>query len=144
MKGVVCSCDLLASISSLYLTLSTGYIPSKWGKAIPGYGAISQNTGALLHLKANYQTVGNTPVATGITFPAVGPNMVKAIGAFSIPLPVPLDQSSQITITGNPGTTNLPFTFSGTCAVYYNGIKSSAGCNFAESPTQVIYTLTIL
>lgn len=33
---------------------------------------------------------------------------------------------------------------SGTCAVYYNGVKTSAGCNFVYFPTYVDYTLTIL
>lgn len=144
MKGIVCNCDTAGTITGLYLTISEGYIPSKWGKTIPGNGAISDNTGRLLYRNVNYQTVGVTPTATGITFPAVGPNMVRAVGAFSIPLPVPLDQNSQITITGNPGTTNLPFTFTGTCAVYYNGAKTPTGCNFVAVPTQVTYTLTIL
>ena len=75
MKGIVCHCDLGGAITGLYLTLSNGYLPSKWGKAIPGYGAVSQNTGHLLHLEPNYQNVGNTPTATGIVFPGVGPNM---------------------------------------------------------------------
>jgi hypothetical protein len=146
MKGIVCHCDVSGSITGLNLVLSTGYIPSKWGIAIPGYGAISQNTGNLLYLRPNYQTVGNTPTASGITFPAVGPNMVKVVGVFDIPLPVPLDQSVQLKLTGNPSSTNLPFTFSntGTCALYYNGAKTSAGCNFVPTPTEVVYTLTIL
>ena len=104
MKGIVCSTDVSGAITGLYLTISQAQLPSKWGKDIPGYGAISQNTGNLLYLKNNYQKVGNTPTATGITFPPVGPNMAKAVGVFDIPLPVPLDQSSQITITGNPAS----------------------------------------
>lgn len=59
-------------------------------------------------------------------------------------LPVSLDQDSQIEIVGNPGTTNLPFTFSGTCAVYYNNSKTSVGCHFSQVPTKVTYKLTIL
>jgi hypothetical protein len=82
MKGVVCHCDLSGAISGLYLTLSTGYLPSRWGKAIPGYGAVSKQTGELLYLKNNYQNVGNTLTATGIVFPAVGPSMTKAVGVF--------------------------------------------------------------
>lgn len=38
----------------------------------------------------------------------------------------------------------MPFAFTGTCAVYYNNVKTSAGCNFGTSPTSVDYTLTIL
>ena len=146
MKGVVCHCDLGGGIGGLYLTLSTGYLPSKWGIKIPGYGSISQNTGHLRYLNTNYVTIGNTPTSSGIVFPAVGPSMTKAVGVFEIPLPVPLDESVQITLEGNPGTVNLPFTFVslGTCAVYYNGKKTSAGCNFSPTPTKVTYVLTIL
>jgi len=145
MKGIVCHCDL-SGYTTLNLVISTGYIPSKWGITIPGYGAISQNTGRLLYLRSNYQNVGNTPTVSGITFPAVGPNMVQVVGVFNISLPVPLDESVQLKITGNPSSTNLPFTFSntGTCALYYNGVKTSAGCNFVPTPTEVVYTLTIL
>jgi len=144
MKGVVCSCDLSGSIMGLYLVLSTGYLPSKWGVAIPGYGAISQNTGNLLNINSNYANVGTTLTTTNITFPAVGPNMVNAVGVFSIPLPVALDSNVQITMGGNPSTANLPFTFTGTCAVYYNGAKAPVGCNFVTLPTITTYTLTIL
>ena len=82
MKGVVCHCDLGGSIGGLYLTLSTGYLPSKWGKAIPGHGAISNNDGKLRYLRSNYQNVGTSPTATGIVFPGVGPNMASAVGVF--------------------------------------------------------------
>lgn len=82
MYGVICHADIGGGISGLYLTLSTGYLPAKWGKAIPGYGAISQNTGGLIRLKSNYASVGNTPSATGVVFPGVGPNMNKAVGVF--------------------------------------------------------------
>lgn len=136
MKGIVCHCDISGSINGLgSLVIATGYIPSKWGIAIPGYGAVSQNTGHLLYLRPNYQNVGNTPTASGITFPAVGPNMIKAVGVFGIPLPVPLDQTVQLKLTGNPNSANLPFIFSGTCAIYFNGTKTSAGCNFVPTPT---------
>ena len=90
MKGVVCACDTLGTITGLTLTISTGYIPSKWGVAIPGFGAVSQNTGNLLYLKSNFANVGTTLTTTNITFPAAGPNMVYAVGVFSIPLPVAL------------------------------------------------------
>jgi hypothetical protein len=90
MKGLVCACDTLASITGLYLTISTGYIPSKWGITLPGYGAISQNSGNLYYLNSNYQAVGTSLTTTNITFPGVGPNMVNAVGVFTIPLPVAL------------------------------------------------------
>ena len=40
----------------------------------------------------------------------------------------------------------MPFTFSsdGTCALYYNSVKTRAGCHFTSAPTQVDYILTIL
>lgn len=82
MTGVVCHTDLGGSIGGLYLTLSTGHLPTMWGKAIPGYGAISDDTGKLKYLKTNYQNIGNTPTATGIVFPGVGPDMTKAVGVF--------------------------------------------------------------
>ena len=144
MTGVVCHTDLGGAIGGLYLTLSNGYLPTMWGKAIPGNGAISDDTGRLRYLRVNYQNIGNTPTATGIVFPGVGPDMMKAVGVFEIPLPVALDRSVQIKLTGNPSTTNLPFTFGGTCATYFNGTKTSAGCNFVTTPTSVTYTLTIL
>jgi hypothetical protein len=96
MKGVVCTCDLGGAVTGLALTLSKGYIPSKWGMAIPGSGAVSDNTGRLRYLGANFQNVGITPILTGVTFPGVGPNMKKAVGVFSMVLPVSLDQSTQI------------------------------------------------
>lgn len=142
MKGIVCSCDLSGSIGGLYLVIPTGYIPSMWGITIPGYGAISDHLGQLRYLKSNYYNVGSALTASTITYPPVGPNMVNAVGVFAITLPVQLDRSVQIVITG--GSTNLPFTFSGTCAVYYNNAKTNAGCNFVTSPTTVTYTLTIL
>ena len=70
--------------------------------------------------------------------------MAKAVGVFSIPLPVPLDQPTQITLGGNPSSTNLPFSFTGTCGVYVNTVKSKVGCHFAATPTKVTYTLNIL
>ena len=142
MKGIVCSCDTSGSITGLFLTIPTGYVPSRWGVAIPGYGAISDNVGNLRYLNSNYQNVGTAQTATNITYPAVGPNMLNSVGVISIPLPVQLDRSVQIVISG--GASNLPFTFSGTCAVYYNSAKTNAGCNFVTSPTTVTYTLTIL
>jgi hypothetical protein len=144
MTGVVCPCDLLGTITGASLTLSTGYLPSKWGITLPGYSAVSQQTGAILYLKANSVTIGGSLTTTGITFPVVGPYMTNAVGFWSIPLPVPLDQSVQFVIKTGSGSINLPFTFTGTCAVYYNNVKTSAGCNFATSPTEIDYTLTIL
>jgi len=150
MTGIVCSCDSKGTIGSgaVNLTISTGYLPTKWGKSLPGYGAISVDTGGLSYYNANtgYQSIGNTPVATNITFPPVGPNMVSTVGSWIIPLPVGLDSSVLIRIAGTPINTNLPFTFvaPSTCAVYYNGVKVAAGCNYVASPSQVDYTLTIL
>jgi hypothetical protein len=144
MTGVVCHCDNSGAITGASLTLVTGYLPSKWGITVPGFSAVSQQAGQLLYLRSNTGTIGGSLTTTGITFPAVGPNMVNAVGTWSIPLPVSLDQSVQITVKTGSSSINLPFTFTGTCAVYYNNAKTSAGCNFATSPTQVDYTLTIL
>lgn len=80
MTGVVCHCDLLATITAATLTLSTGYLPSRWGITVPGYSAVSQHTGGILHLKANNVNIGGALTTTGIVFPAVGPNMVNAVG----------------------------------------------------------------
>lgn len=144
MTGVVCHCDLGGAITGAALTVSTGYLPSKWGITVPGFGAVSSQNGALAYIKANTGTIGGALTTSGIVFPAVGPNMAKAVGTWSIPLPVSLDRSVQITVKTGSSSINLPFTFTGTCAVYYNNVKTSAGCNFATSPTQIDYTLTIL
>jgi hypothetical protein len=144
IKGVVCHCDLLGTITNAALTVSTGYLPSKWGITLPGYSAVSQQSGALQYLMANTVTIGGSLTTTGITFPAVGPNMVNAVGFWSIPLPVPLDRTVLIVIKTPSSSINLPFTFTGTCAAYYNNVKTSAGCNYAASPTEIDYTLTIL
>lgn len=141
---MVCHCDLSGSITAAVLTLSTGYLPSKWGITVPGYSAVSQQNGALLYLSPNTVTIGGSLTTTGITFPAVGPNMANAVGFWDIPLPVSLDRNVLIRVKTFSSSINLPFTFTGTCAVYYNNAKTSAGCNFASSPTQIDYTLTIL
>jgi hypothetical protein len=42
MNGIVCPLDIsVAGLTTAALTLSTGYLPAKWGKTIPGYGAYS-------------------------------------------------------------------------------------------------------
>ena len=135
MTGVVCNCDLGGGITSATLTVSTGYLPSEWGITVPGYSAVSNQNGALTYIKANTGTIGGSLTTSGIVFPVVGPNMVKAVGTWSIPLPVPLVRSVQITVKTGSSSINLPFTFTGTCAVYYNNVKTSAGCNFVTSPT---------
>jgi hypothetical protein len=49
MNGIVCTADTsVTGLSTASLTISTGYLPSKWGKTIPGFGAYSQNTGQLI------------------------------------------------------------------------------------------------
>lgn len=144
MTGVVCHCDLLGTITTANITLSTGFLPSKWGITLPGFSAVSSQNGAIAYLRPNTVTIGGSLTTSGIVFPAVGPMMVNAVGFWSIPLPVPLDQSVRIRVATGSTSINLPFAFTGTCAVYYNNAKTSAGCNFATSPTQVDYTLTIL
>jgi hypothetical protein len=42
MNGVVCPLDnSVASLATAALSISNGYLPSKWGRSIPGYGAYS-------------------------------------------------------------------------------------------------------
>lgn len=41
MTGIVCNCDTLGSITAATLTLSVGYLPSKWGILIPGSSGVS-------------------------------------------------------------------------------------------------------
>ena len=62
-----------------------------------------------------------------------------------IPLTASLDGNTQVSITGNAGTTNIPYqpTTDGTCGVFYLNIRQPIGCTYISSPTQVIYTLLI-
>jgi hypothetical protein len=136
MKGILCLVDSANGVATSQLTISTGYIPTKWGLTIPGKGAYSQNDGRLLYLNSNYQNVGTTlNILTPITFPSVGPNMVKAVGTWVIPLLVNIDYNVLIIIRGNPTiTTNLPFIFStGTCAIYFLGVKTTIGCSYTAN-----------
>jgi hypothetical protein len=82
MKGILCLTDTANVALNTVLTLSTGYLPAKWGKNLPGYGAYSQSTGSLVHLKKNDLAVTNDLIlaAADIVFPSVGPNMVKTVG----------------------------------------------------------------
>lgn len=144
MTGAICTCDTSGAITAATISLSTGYLPSKWGITIPGWSAVSQQSGALLYLKQNINTIANSLSITNMTFPVVGPNMVNAVGTWNLSLPVQLDYTVLITIKTKSLSVNLPFTFTGTCAVYYNNLKTPVGCNFAYSPTSIDYTLTIL
>lgn len=66
MNGIICPTDLsVTTVTTAALTISTGYIPSKWGKTLPGWGAYSQNTGHLLYLKNNFEAVGTDLVISG-------------------------------------------------------------------------------
>jgi len=120
MKGVVCTCDLSGSITGASITLSTGYLPAKWAITIPGYGAISDDSGKLRYYNTNYANIGGSLTVSNIIFPVVGPSMTNAVGSWYVPLPVNLDRSILLRIAGNPVNTNLPFLFTGTCAVYNN------------------------
>lgn len=47
-------------------------------------------------------------------------------------------------MTGDLGTTNLPFTSSsGTCSIYLMTTKLPIGCIYTSSPTEVDYILTV-
>lgn len=126
MSGLVCPIDLAitgSSLSSVALSISTGYLPSKWGKTIPGYGSYSDNTGKLFDLKKNLELIGLDLIITGdITLPAAGPNLKRAVGEFIIPLQASLDGDTVIMIKGTPGTTNIPFlanNLDGTCSIFH-------------------------
>lgn len=151
MTGIVCSCDLSGSISTATLTASSVTLPANWGLNLPGYGAISDYDGSLKFINSNinYQKIGSSLTVSNITFPPVGPSMTKSVGSWVIPLPVGLDSSVLITISG--GSSNLPFTFVNfgdsltTCSVYYNSIVQPITCTWTSSlPTSISYTLTIL
>lgn len=146
MKGVVCFTDTAASVSSAQLTISSSLIPSKWGLALPGYGAYSQNLGQLLSYNKNYMNVPSSITinpTTGIITPTMGPLLTKSVGKWVIPLPTDLTANVQITMVGD-SSANLPFTSStGTCAIYVAGAKKSVGCSYTSVPTNIIYVLTI-
>jgi hypothetical protein len=93
MKGVICYTDTGNSIASAQLTVASSKIPTRWGLNLPGYGAYSQNTGNLLVYNTNYMAVPAslqiTNTSTIIT-PTMGPNLVKTVGSWIIPLPVAL------------------------------------------------------
>jgi hypothetical protein len=82
MNGIVCPTDLSTStVGSATLTLSNGYLPSKWGKTLPGWGAYSQNSGHLLYLKSNAQVIGqDLNIAGIIQLPYAGPSLKRSVG----------------------------------------------------------------
>lgn len=82
MKGIICPTDTSnTGITTAVLTISSGVLPSKWGKTLPGYGAYSQNTGNLLYLTTNYMSVTNDLViSTAVTLPPAGPLLIKSVG----------------------------------------------------------------
>lgn len=82
MNGVVCPLDnSVAGLTTATLTVSNGYLPSKWGKKIPGFGAFSQNTGQLMYVKTNYANIGLDLVIAGtITLPPAGTLLVRSVG----------------------------------------------------------------
>ena len=82
MNGVICPTDISsASVSTATLTISTGYLPSKWGKTLPGYGSYSQNTGHLLYLNSNSVAIGQDLVISGnVKLPPAGALLKKSVG----------------------------------------------------------------
>ena len=147
MRGLVCFADTGTSVTSMDLTVATGYIPAKWGLIIPGFGGYSSNTGNLYSRRANYYQIPSALTITDlntITTPTMGPLLVKSVGKWVITLPVAIDDDVEIIMTGNLGTTNLPFTSStGTCAIYIASTKLPVGCVYTSSPTEVDYILTV-
>lgn len=93
MNGVVCFTDNSSSISSAQLTVANSTIPTRWGLTLPGTGAYSQNNGNLMVTNANYMNVPTSLQITNtstIKTPTMGPNLVKSVGVWIIPLPVAL------------------------------------------------------
>ena len=147
MKGIVCFADSGTSVSGLVLTISEGYIPAKWGLILPGFGGYSNHVGNLLSRRANNNNVPAVLAITNtsaFTTPTMGPLLEKSIGKWVIDLQVPIDDDVEIIMTGNLGTTNLPFTSSsGTCSIYLGSTKLPVGCIYTSNPTEVDYILTI-
>jgi hypothetical protein len=146
MKGLVCFADISNTVTSAMLIISEGYLPAKWGHVLPGWGGYSHYTGNLFSLKENIDeitTVLKIDDVDTIGTPTMGPMLIKSVGTWVIPLPVPIDDDVEIIITGDSGSTNLPFTASGTCCVYVGDTKLPVGCIFTSSPTEVDYILTV-
>ena len=71
----------------------------------------------------------------------MGINMIKGVGRWVIPLPVPLEDDVEIIING---TDNLPFSpAGGTCAIYIDDTKLPISCTFTSSPDELDYILVI-
>jgi len=147
MYGVVCVADLsVTGLATAALAVSTGYLPAKWGRTIPGFGAYSQNNGQLLSIRTNFEPIGQDLLISGaLTLPPAGPLLVSIVGQFNIPLQSSLDGNTQITIVGSPGSTNIPYLSSalGTCGIFYTNKRMPIGCVHTSIPTQLQYTLTI-
>lgn len=147
MSGVVCTLDSsVAGLSTAQLTISTGYLPSKWGKDIPGHGAYSNSGGQLLHIAENAPVYTlDLIIADPVILPPAGPLLVRSVGEFVIPLPAALDGNTQISIVGTPGTTNIPFLSSalGTCSIFKGSHRLPISCTHSSSPTTLLYTLII-
>lgn len=82
MSGIICTTDTSnAGVTTASLSISSGVLPSQWGKSLPGKGAYSQNLGNLVDLAGNYMTVTNDLViSTPVILPPSCPNLVKAVG----------------------------------------------------------------
>ncbi len=82
MTGIVCPLDQsVTGLSTASLTLSSGYLPAKWGKTIPGYGAYSQNTGRLMYINTNFAAIGQDLVISGtVVLPPAGALLVRSVG----------------------------------------------------------------
>jgi hypothetical protein len=146
MKGVVCFTDSGNSVSAASLTISEGYIPSKWGLTLPAYGAYSDDDGNLLDANTNYMDV---PAALSISdlgsldTPMMGPSLEKSVGQWLITLPVAITDDVQLEMIGDSGSTNLPFSADGTCCVYVGSTKQPITCHFTSAPTFIKYTLRV-
>lgn len=154
ITGVVCSLNSTASITTATLTVAIGYLPSAWGTVIPGNGAYSTNTGQLVALASSYENIGTMPsIMTSITFPVMGPSMVKTINYWDILLPVPITKSIMITVASPNPSINLPFdanpSTTGTCAVYARATASGTPyslpitCGFVTNYITISYTLGV-
>jgi hypothetical protein len=152
MTGIVCPVDT-TFVSTAFLTLSKAYLPSDWGKVIPGTGAYSTNTGQIVAHASSYETMSSTPdISSSVTLPIVGGSMKNAITVWTILLPVQIQKSVLLRIKSSTAA-NLPYdanpSTQATCVIYKSAsalgpqTKLPISCNIAQTYTEVNYTLTV-
>lgn len=126
------------------MTLSKVYLPSDWGKVIPGTGAYSTNTGQLVAQASSYQQMSSTPdISSSVTLPIVGGLMKNALTVWTVVLPVAIQKSVLLRVKSSGP--NLPYdanpSLMATCVVYKSTTASGPqtklpiSCNVAQTYT---------